>query len=73
VGDHDWEMNMLTTTDQTQPSFGTFFVHLFEVNADRFQLPAQKPARDRDCEYLNRPNELSDLMRQTTVVGVWPR
>jgi hypothetical protein len=64
---------MHTASDQTQPSFGTFFVHLFEVNAVRFRLPAQKPGCDRDCEYLNRSNELSDRMRQTTVIGVRPR
>ena len=52
---------------------GTYFVHLFEVDADQFQLRAQKPRCDRDCEHLNRPYELSDLMRQATAAGVWPR
>ena len=61
---------MHTTTDQ---SFGTFFVHLFDLNADRFQLPAKTPACDRESEYLNRPNELSDLMRQTIDVRTGQR
>lgn len=56
----------------TAEPFGAYFVHLFEVEADHLQL-AQKPYRDRDCEYLNRPYELSDLMRQATAAGFWPR
>jgi hypothetical protein len=66
-------MTMHTVTAKaTEPSFGTNFVHLFEVNADRFQMLAQKPTRQRECEYLNRPYELSDLMRLATAAGVWP-
>ena len=57
----------------TEVSPGTYFVHLFKVDADQFQLLAQKPRFHRDCEYLNRPSELSDLMRQATDAGVWPR
>lgn len=64
-------MTMGTTTHQPS-SLGTYFVHLFEVDADRFQLPA-KPTCDRDGEYLNRPYEMSELMRQTTVAVVWRR
>ena len=65
---------MSTNTNQTiAASFGTYFVHLFEVDADHFQLLAQKPHRNRDCEHLNRPYELSDLMRQATAAGIWPR
>jgi hypothetical protein len=71
---HEWEITMRAITDQTtQPSFGASFAHLFDVNVDRFLLSAQKPECDRDCEYLNRPYELSDLMRQTIVLGVRPR
>ena len=61
------------TNQTTEASLGTYFVHLFEVDADQFQLRAQKPHPDRDGEYLNRPYELSDLMRQATAAGVWPR
>jgi hypothetical protein len=65
---------MRTFTDQTTKlSFGTYFVHLFEVNADRFQLLADRPALDRDCEYRNCSYELSDLMRQANVAGARPR
>ena len=61
------------TNHTTEASFGTHFVHLFELDADHFQMLAQKPHCGRDCEYLNRPYELSDLMRQATAAGVWPR
>ena len=61
---------MTTITNQTT---GTYFAHLFEVDADQFQLRAQKPRCDRDGEYLNRPYEMSDLMRQATAAGFWPR
>jgi hypothetical protein len=57
-------MPMSTDTNPTTTTFGAYFVHLFEVDTDQFQLQAQPPRRDRDCEYLNRPYELSDLMRQ---------
>ena len=57
----------------TEVSPGTYFVHLFKVDADQFQLLAQRPRSPRDCEYLNRPYELSDLMRLATDAGVWPR
>jgi hypothetical protein len=68
------EMTMSTITDQnTEASLGTYLVHLFEVDADHFQMLAQKPRSDRDCEYLNRPYELSELMRQAVAAGVWPR
>ena len=60
--------------DQTiEVSSGTYFAQLFKVDADQFQLRAQKPRFHRDCDYLNRPYELSDLMRQATDAGVWPR
>jgi hypothetical protein len=45
------------TNHPVGPSLGTRFVQLFEVDADQFQMPIQKPPRDRDCEYLNRPYE----------------
>ena len=61
------------TIQTTEAALRTYFVHLFEVDADQFQLRAQKPRSDRDCECLNRPYELSDLMRQATAAGVWPR
>ena len=65
---------MSAIKDQTtEVSPGTTFVRLFKVDADQFQLLAQKPRFHRDCEYLNRPYELSDLMRQATDAGVWPR
>ena len=65
---------MSKTTDQTaEISPGTYFARLFKVDAEQFQLQAQKPRDHRDSEYLNRPYELSDLMRQATAAGVWPR
>ena len=65
---------MSTITNQTtEASLGTYFVRLLKVDADQFQLRAQKPRSDRDCDCLNRPYELSDLMRQATAAGVWPR
>ena len=65
---------MSTVPKETaEVSPGTTFVHLFEVDADQFQLLAQKPRFHRDSDYLNRPYELSDLMRQATDAGVWPR
>ena len=57
----------------TEVSPGTTFVRLFKVDADQFQLLSQKPRAPRDCEYLNRPYELSDLMRLAIDAGVWPR
>ena len=62
-----------TTNQNTEASLGAYFAHLFEVDADHFQMLAQKPCSDRDCEYLNRPYELSELMRQAVAAGVWPR
>ena len=65
---------MSTDTQQTHDArLGTYFVDLFKVDADQFQLLAQKPRASRDADYLNRPYELSDLMRQATDAGVWPR
>ena len=65
---------MSKKTDQaTEDSPGTYFALLFKVDAEQFQLLAQKPRFDKDSEYLNRPYELSDLMRQATDAGVWPR
>ena len=65
---------MSTTTDQAaEAPPGAHFVDLFKVDADQFQLLAQKPRFHRDSEYLNRPYELSDLMRQATDAGFWPR
>ena len=58
----------MTTNQHNAASLGSYFVKLFEVDADQFQL-AQKPRADRDC---NRPYELSDLMR-ATAAGIWPR
>jgi hypothetical protein len=67
-------MTMSTITNQTtEAARGTYFAHLFEVDADQFQLRAQKPRSDRDGEYLNRPYEMSDLMRLATASGFWPR
>jgi hypothetical protein len=68
------EMTMSTIPNQsTEASLGTYFVHLFEVDSDHFQMLAQKPRTDRNCEYLNRPYELSELMHQAVSAGVWPR
>lgn len=65
---------MSTTTNQTaESSVGTYFVQLFKVDADQYQLLSQKPRSHRDSEYLNRPYELSDLMRRATDAGFWPR
>jgi len=65
---------MSNTTDQAaEASPGTYFARLFKVDAEQFQLLAQKPRVDKDSEYLNRPYELSDLMRQATDAGFWPR
>ena len=58
-------------TTKTTP--GRYFARLFNVDAEQFQLQAQKPRAHKDSEYLNRPYELSDLMRQATNAGVWPR
>jgi hypothetical protein len=67
-------MTMSTVADQAaEASPGTCFVRLFKLDAEQFQLLAQKPRSHRDSEYLNRPYELSDLMRQATDAGVWPR
>ena len=67
-------MTMSKTTDQTaETSSGNYFVRLFKVDAEQFQLRAQKPRYHRDSDYLNRPYELSDLMRQATDAGFWPR
>ncbi|HZP32687.1 MAG TPA: hypothetical protein VFB23_04915 [Candidatus Acidoferrales bacterium] len=65
---------MSTIADQTtELSPGTCFVHLFKVDAEQFQLMSQQPRVPRDSEGLNRPYELSDLMRQATDAGFWPR
>jgi hypothetical protein len=57
-------MTMNTITSQASDvSRGIRFVDLLKVDSDQFQLLAQRQY-DRDCEYLNRPYELSDLMRQ---------
>jgi hypothetical protein len=67
-------MAMSKTADQAaEASPGNYFARLFRVDAEQFQLLAQKPRHHRDCDYLNRPYELSDLMRQATAAGVWPR
>ena len=67
-------MTMSKTTEKTtETSPGSYFVRLFKVDAEQFQLRAQKPRYHRDGDYLNRPYELSDLMRQATNAGVWPR
>ena len=68
------EMTMSMITKQTpEAKLGTYFVDLFKVDSEQFQLLAQKPRFDRDSEYLNRLYEMSDLMRQATAAGVWPR
>jgi hypothetical protein len=67
-------MTMSKKTDQTtETSPGTYFARLFKVDAEQFQLLAQKPRAHKDSEYLNRPYELSDLMRQAADAGFWPR
>jgi hypothetical protein len=59
--------------ETSESSRGAHFVNLFKVDADQFQLSPRKSRRERDCEFLNRPYDLSDLMRQATAAGVWPR
>jgi hypothetical protein len=67
-------MAMSTNTKQNDDaSFGSCFVKLFELDADQLQLTAHHPRTERDGEFLNRPYELSDLMRQATAAGLWPR
>ena len=68
-------MTMSKTTDQTaeKASPGNYFARLFNVDAEKFQLQAQKPRDHKDSEYLNRPYELSDLLRQAADAGFWPR
>jgi hypothetical protein len=67
-------MTMSKTTNQTaEAARGTYFARLFKVDAEQFQLLAQKPRNHKDSEYLNRPYELSDLMRQAADAGFWPR
>jgi hypothetical protein len=61
------------TNETAKASLGSYFVQLFKVDADQFQLLAQKPRSDRSGEFLNRPYELSDLMRQATAAGLWSR
>jgi len=59
------EMAMNTSINQiSDVSRGINFVNLFKVDTNQFQLLAQKPHCDRDWDYLNRPYELADLMRQ---------
>jgi len=54
---------MHTITNQTtEASLGAYFVDLFKLDVDQFHLSAQKPC-SRDCDFLNRPYELSDLMQ----------
>jgi hypothetical protein len=54
-------MTMITITNETaEPSLGAYFVRLFKVDADQFQLLSERPQSDRGCEFLNRPYELSD-------------
>jgi len=49
---------MSTDTQQTHDArLGTYFVDLFKVDADQFQLLAQKPRASRDADYLNRPSD----------------
>ena len=65
---------MSTVTHHTSEAPpGASFVHLFRLDAEQFQLVAQEPRSHRDSEFLNRPYELSDLMRLATDAGVWPR
>jgi hypothetical protein len=66
-------MTMNKKTDRTTKTTpGTYFARLFNVDTEQFQLQAQKPRVHKDSEYLNRPYELSDLMRQANNAGVWP-
>jgi hypothetical protein len=54
---------MHTITNQTtEASLGAYFVDLFKLDVDQFHLSAQQPC-SRDCDFLNRPYELSDLMQ----------
>ena len=54
----EWEMTMSTITNETaESSLGAYFVQLFKVDADQFQLLSEKPQSDRGCEFLNRPYE----------------
>ena len=70
----EWEMTMSTMTNEPiESSLGANFVRLFKVDADQFRLLAENPRSDPGCEFLNRPYELSDLMRQATAAGLWPR
>jgi hypothetical protein len=53
------EVTMSMITNETaKASLGTYFVQLFKVDADQFQLP---PRSDRDCEFLNRPIRIERL------------
>jgi hypothetical protein len=56
-----------TTSQMTDVSPGTYFVHLFDVKAEQFRL------LDRHAGSLDRPYEASDLMREAIAAGVWPR
>ncbi|HKS86055.1 MAG TPA: hypothetical protein VJR71_11295 [Pseudolabrys sp.] len=59
---------MSTVTSQpTEVSPHTCFVHLFDVKMEQFRLP------DRSAESLKRPYEASDLLREAIAAGVWPR
>ena len=64
---------MSTTNQFSAVSFGVYIVDLFKVDTDPFKLPAKTvhpdPTHD---EYLNRPYDLSDLIRHATAAGVWP-
>jgi hypothetical protein len=62
-------MTMHTITNQTTDAY---FVDLFKLDVDQFHLSAQQPC-SRDCDFLNRPYELSDLMHQATAACLWPR
>jgi hypothetical protein len=57
----------------TEAPHGTDFVRLFKLEVGPFKLPGQKPGACRDGESLDRPYELSDLMREAIAAGVWPR
>ena len=57
----------------TEASLGTDFARLFRLDVDQFQLLGHTPRFNRECDYLNAPYELSDLMHQAIAAGMWPR
>ena len=60
-------------TRPVETSRGKEFVRLFKLDVHPFKLLGQKHCPDRDLGRLDKPYELSDLMRQAIEAGVWPR